>query len=214
MDQTLYNAVIHDAARDAPVLFAFHGTGGSAQQIAALAHQIAPSATIIAPQGDVREHGAARFFRRTAEGVYDMADLAERSDRMAAFMAAHLLARPGRAAFAFGYSNGANILAAVLMRRPDLIDRAGLLHPLIPWSPAPVPGLSGRALLITAGQHDPICPWPLTQALIDWAQTQGAAVTTEIHAGGHELRPQELTALASLFQAATPTARPGIPAAT
>ena len=128
-----------------------------------------------------------------------MDDLAARTQRMSGFIDAHRARRPDAPVYGFGYSNGANILASVAMARPDLFDRLGLLHPLIPWSPAPVPQLAGRHMLITAGRRDPICPWPLTSALIDWAQAQGASVTTEIHDGGHELRPQEIAALSMLF---------------
>ena len=85
------------------------------------------------------------------------------------------------------------------MAQPELFDRIGLLHPLIPWDPAPVPGLKGRRILITAGRRDPICPWPMTQALIDWARAQGAEVTTEVHDGGHDLRQPEAEALARLL---------------
>ena len=88
-----------------------------------------------------------------------------------------------------------------MMARPDLFDRVGLLHPLIPWSPAPVPGLSGRRVLITAGRHDPICPWPMTEALAAWVTDQGAPLTTSFHDGGHELRRDEALALAKLLQA-------------
>ena len=199
MSQSDYTALIHEGAAGAALIFAFHGTGGRAQEVFALARQIAPEATVIAPEGDVSEHGAARFFRRTGEGVYDMEDLAARTEKMAGFLAAHMVARPERPVHAFGYSNGANILASVMMAQPDLIDRAGLLHPLIPWRPQPVPGLNGREVLITAGQHDPICPWPITEALIDWFRDQGATISTEVHGGGHELRPQELSALEALL---------------
>ncbi|WP_208351124.1 alpha/beta hydrolase [Pseudaestuariivita rosea] len=186
-------------APGAPLVFAFHGTGGDEHQFFDLAADMLPGAGIVSPRGDVSEMGAARFFRRTGEGVYDMADLAARTEKMAAFVTNWKARHPGAPVYGFGYSNGANILASVMMARPDLFDRVGLLHPLIPWDPAPQPGLKGRQVLITAGQNDPICPWPMTQYLIDWAQAQGAEVTTEIHPGGHELRQAEITALGALM---------------
>ena len=87
-----------------------------------------------------------------------------------------------------------------MIARPDLFDRVGLLHPLIPWTPDPAPGLKGRQVLITAGSNDPICPWPLSEALIGWFSAQGAEVTTEVHDGGHDLRQPEIAALAALFR--------------
>ncbi len=188
-------------APGAPLVFAFHGTGGDERQFADLVARILPGAGLIAPRGAVSEHGANRFFRRTGEGVYDMADLALRTDEMAEFVAGHRARHPGVAAHGFGYSNGANILAAMSFRFPDLFDRIALLHPLIPWQPAPQPGLAGRPVLVTAGRRDPICPAPLSEALIDWYGAQGAAVRAVWHPGGHELAPAEVTALATFLKA-------------
>ncbi|MCX7565001.1 alpha/beta hydrolase [Sulfitobacter sp. F26169L] len=201
MSTDTYYAKTKAPATGAPLIFAFHGTGGDENQFFGLAEQIAPQAGIVSPRGDVSEGGAARFFRRTGEGVYDMDDLAKRTETMARFIAAHKAAHPETPVYGFGYSNGANILASVAMNHPDLFDRIGLLHPLIPWSPDAVPALSGKRILITAGQRDPICPWPESARLIDWFEAQGADVTTEIHEGGHDLRQSELVALQSLLVA-------------
>ena len=138
MTRTLsYHARTRAPEPGAPLVFAFHGTGGDEHQFFDLVRQIHPGAGIVSPRGDVSEGGAARYFRRTGEGVYDMEDLAGRTARMAAFVAGHKAAHPGVPVYGFGYSNGANILASVVMARSDLFDRVGLLHPLIPWQPAP-----------------------------------------------------------------------------
>lgn len=198
MSLTSYHARTHAPQKGAPLVFAFHGTGGDEHQFFDLARELVPTGGVVSPRGDVSEGGATRFFRRASEGVYDMDDLAERTDRMAEFVASHKAAHPGAPVYGFGYSNGANILASVAMARPDLFDRLGLLHPLIPWAPGPV-DLTGRSVLITAGRRDPICPWPLSEALIDWASAQGADVETHVHDGGHELRQGEIDALAQLL---------------
>jgi phospholipase/carboxylesterase len=122
----------------APLLFLFHGTGGDEDQFFDIGGELLPGAHLIAPRGDVSEHGALRYFRRTGEGRYDMVDLAERTDRMAAFIRAHAGDRQPAGVFGLGYSNGANILASVLFAAPDLIDGAVLLHPLIPFTPPPI----------------------------------------------------------------------------
>lgn len=202
MTRDSYIAATAPGAPGRPLVFAFHGTGGNEAQFFDLAGQLVPDAEIVAPRGDVSEHGAARFFRRLAEGRYDMADLALRTEKMAGFIAAHKAAHPDRAVFGFGYSNGANILASVVMAHPDLFDRAALLHPLLPWEPAPVPALTGKRVLITAGRRDPICPWPLTESLLTWFSRQGADVEASIHDGGHELRQPEVDALERFFAAA------------
>lgn len=196
-----YHALTKAPDAGAPLIFAFHGTGGDETQFFDLAQQILPGAGVVSPRGDVSEMGAARFFRRTGEGVYDMDDLAQRTKAMAAFVADHKARHPGTPIYGFGYSNGANMLASVAMAHPNLFDRIGLLHPLIPWEPDAAPTLAGKRVLITAGRRDPICPWQLSQRLIDWFATQGAEVTTHIHDGGHELRQEEILALSKLLQA-------------
>lgn len=201
MSTKTYHALTKAPQVGAPLIFAFHGTGGDEHQFFDLARQLSPSAGVVSPRGDVSEMGAARFFRRTAEGVYDMDDLARRTETMAAFVASHKAQNPDAPVYGFGYSNGANILASVAMAHPDLFERIGLLHPLIPWQPAAQPALAGSQVLITAGKRDPICPWPLSQRLIDWFAAQGAEVSTHIHDGGHELRQPELAALQSLLTA-------------
>lgn len=196
-----YHALYKAPTGEAPLIFAFHGTGGDEHQFYSLAQQLVSGAGVVSPRGDVSEHGAARFFRRTGEGVYDMDDLAARTQTMADFVAAYKDKSPNAPVYGFGYSNGANILAAVAMKHPALFDRIALLHPLIPWQPTPEPALSGKRVLITAGQRDPICPWPETKRLIDWFNTQGASVTTEVHDGGHDLRQQEVAALHAMMAA-------------
>jgi len=201
MTRTLsYHARTRPPEPGAPLVFAFHGTGGDEHQFFDLVRQIHPGAGIVSPRGDVSAGGAARFFRRTGEGVYDMDDLAGRTERMAAFVAGHKAAHPGVPVYGFDYSNGANILASVVMARPDLFDRVGLLHPLIPWQPAPA-DLGGRRVLVTAGRRDPICPWPLTEGLLTWLAESGAELRTEVHDGGHELRQGEIAALSELLTA-------------
>src|ERR1041385_5175492 len=49
-----------------------HGTGGNEEDMIPLAQQIAPEAAILSPRGKVLENGVPRFFRRIAEGVFDM----------------------------------------------------------------------------------------------------------------------------------------------
>jgi len=177
-----------------PIFFLFHGTGGDERQFFDFGGDLLPDATIVSPRGDVSEHGAARFFRRTGEGVYDMADLARATDKMAAFVAT--LARENEASdvIGLGFSNGANILANLLIEK-DLFDKAILLHPLIPFKPKDNAGLEARKILITAGQRDPICPAPLTQALADYFKAQKADVDVEWHTGGHDIRPNEIEAI-------------------
>ena len=183
------------ASPDAPTLFLFHGTGGDEHQFIELAPQLLPGARLVASRGDVSEGGALRYFKRHAEGMFDMEDLARGTKKMAAFVAARVAAEKPATTIGFGYSNGANILASVQFEAPALFDTAVLLHPMIPFDPKPQPGLKDKHVLITAGKRDGICPAPATQKLAEWYDVQGADVTLFWHEGGHEIRQEELTAI-------------------
>jgi phospholipase/carboxylesterase len=185
-----------------PLLFTFHGTGGDESQLVSLARGLVPGATIVSPRGDVSEYGAARFFRRTGEGVYDMDDLARATVKMAGFVAGHVEAEKPAAVYGIGYSNGANILASVLFGRPDLFDATVLMHPLIPFQPRIEGSLAGRRILVTAGRRDPICPPELTTRLAAYLREAGADVTLDWHEGGHEVRPGEIEAAGRFLAAA------------
>jgi phospholipase/carboxylesterase len=185
----------------APLFFTFHGTGGSEDQFHSFAEQLLPGAHVTSPRGDVSEHGALRYFKRAAEGVYDMEDLAERTHAMADFISAEIAATGADRCIGLGYSNGANILANVAMTQGDLVDDLILMHPLIPFTPAPQPQLQDRRVLITAGRADPICPAPMTQDLADYLTAQGAKVTLHWHDGGHGIAQSEVTAVQQFLSA-------------
>ncbi|ATU90742.1 alpha/beta hydrolase [Phyllobacterium zundukense] len=196
MSDNNYQYRVHRAEQPgSPLLFVFHGTGGDENQFFDFGRQLLPHAGIVSPRGDVSEHGASRFFRRTGEGVYDMDDLATRTRAMADFIRAHKESAKASNVLGLGYSNGANILASVLLSQPDLFDEAVLMHPLVPWTPAPQLGLAGKRVLITAGRLDTICPPALTQSFADYLISQGVETDLFWHSGGHEIQQGEVKAI-------------------
>ncbi len=190
-----YDYWLEPGDAEAAPLVLLHGTGDDARSFLALGQSVAPKATRLAVQGNVDEGGMARFFRRTAMGVYDMADLAARTEAFARFLDAaiegHGLDRARTVGL--GYSNGANLLANLAFNAPEALRRLVLLHPLMPFDP-PAADLSGMDVLLTAGRHDPICPWPRTERLAGAFRDRGATVRVVAHQGGHELAAEELAA--------------------
>lgn len=189
------------APKGAPLFFLFHGTGGDENDLRDLGGQLLPGAHLVSPRGDVSEHGALRFFRRTGEGLYDMADLERGTTKMAGFMRERIAAIEPSSVTALGFSNGANILASVLFLAPELIDRAVLMHPLIPFQPAAQPGLKCRKVQITAGRADPIAPAALTETLFNYFVAQGAEARLDWQEGGHQIRQPELLAVRDFLAA-------------
>ena len=198
-DKYIYAETVGSAADT--LFFTFHGTGGTEAQFHELATELVPGAHVISPRGDVSERGASRFFRRTGEGVYDMEDLAARTRQMGDFIATQRDRIGAKRVVGMGYSNGANILASVLLDRPDLVDETILLHPLIPWAPVDQPGLEARNVLIAAGKRDPICPPDATLRFQSFLQGQDANVRVEWHKGGHEIQRNELVAASRFLNA-------------
>jgi phospholipase/carboxylesterase/glyoxalase family protein len=180
----------------APPLLLLHGTGGNEDDLLGLGHELAPGAALLSPRGKVLENGMPRFFRRLAAGVFDHADLVQRTHELADFVsaaAAHYRIEQQRMV-AVGYSNGANIAASMLLLRPGTLRAAVLLHPMVPLVPDALPDLSGTSVFIGAGKMDPIVPAAQTERLALLLQTAGAAVEVAWQPGGHALSLPEMQA--------------------
>lgn len=184
-------------------LILLHGTGGDARRFLEFGRLVAPTAPALAVTGDVNEHGMRRFFRRTGEGVYDMEDLAIRTDAFDAFLAAaiEIYELDAARAIGLGYSNGANLLANLAFRHPTRLNRLALMHPLIPFTPPNV-DLAGLSALITAGRRDPISPAALTADLAEHLTVRGATVDLVWRPGGHEIDGGEIEAARHFVQGA------------
>jgi phospholipase/carboxylesterase len=186
-----------DSAR--PPLLLLHGTGGTENDLVSLADRISPGSALLSPRGRVNEHGAARFFPRLAEGVFDPAQIVPRIEELADFIAAALLryqltASP-RGLVALGFSNGANAAAALLQLRPDLpLAGAILLRPMVVLERPATPGsLAGRRVLLLNGAQDPIVSPDHPPRLADLLRAGGAAVETWLHLdAGHGLVPDDI----------------------
>jgi phospholipase/carboxylesterase len=168
-------------------LLLLHGTGGDENDLIPVGHLVAPGAARLAPRGRVLEHGMPRFFRRLAEGVFDEHDVALRANELADWIGAAAATHgfdPARVVAA-GYSNGANIAAAVLMLRPRALAAAVLLRPVTPLVPAAPPDLSGVPVLISAGRLDPYSRNAGT--LADALRGYGARVDLRARDVGHGL---------------------------
>ncbi|APU14962.1 MULTISPECIES: alpha/beta hydrolase [Actinoalloteichus] len=187
-DSTLRHR-FHPGAEDAPVLLLLHGTGGGPDDLVGLARELSPTAPLIAPAGPVTERGAARWFRRLAEGVFDTADVIARAHQLADFVddARRRYRLADRRLIALGFSNGANIAAAVALLRPASLREAVLFSAMMPLSEAPEESLSGSRLLLSNGEQDPMAPLPAADRLVTALAENSAQVSTHRHPGGHQI---------------------------
>jgi len=171
-----------------------HGTGGDENDLVGLGREIAPDANLLSPRGQVLENGMPRFFRRIREGVFDEDDLVRRAadlDRFVRDATLHYLLDPARIR-AFGYSNGANMAAALLLLHPTLLSGAALLRAVLPLEPPTPPQLQGKPVLILAGRNDPYAPQKRVKDLATRLEAAGAKVDLRWSEGGHAPEPTEI----------------------
>jgi phospholipase/carboxylesterase len=178
------------------VLLLLHGTGGNENDMIPLGRDLDPSAALLSLRGNVLENGMPRFFRRLAEGVFDEEDVVRRANELAEFIpaAAKKYDFSPDQVTAVGYSNGANIAAAVLLLRPGTISSAVLLRAMVPITPDREPNLAGTRVLICSGQHDPIIPIENAERLAEMLRHGGADVTLRIEEASHQLVFTEIQA--------------------
>ncbi|WP_018467246.1 alpha/beta hydrolase [Calidithermus timidus] len=177
-------------------LLVLHGTGGNEHELIGLARELAPAAKLLSPRGKVLENGAPRFFRRLAMGVFDEADLKAQAADLARFVqdAAERYGFDAGRVYALGYSNGANMAAALMLLHPEALAGGVLLRPVLPLEPPTPPKLRGKAAFLAAGRRDPWAPGERVEALAGRLEQAGAKVELRWQNAGHELHPEELKA--------------------
>lgn len=187
------------AGRSERTLLLLHGTGGDENDLVPLARMLDPDAAVLSPRGKVLEHGAPRFFRRLAMGVFDVEDLRRRTHELADFVAS-AAAEYGfdvRRVVAAGFSNGANIAAAMLLLRPEVLEKAILFRAMVPLEPETRPDLTGRAVFLSAGRTDTMIPGEDTERLAKMLGDCGASVELQWSPGGHGLAAEDISAARS-----------------
>lgn len=179
-----------------PLYLLFHGTGGDEYDLLGLMALLDDKAGYLSFRGEVNEHGLLRFFKRIRPGVFDEEDLIERTSRYIDQLQ-NLLAEkkaPHQKAVALGYSNGANFIASLLYHNEKRVDKAVLLHPMVPYQKIKPNDLKGIDIFIGAGSNDPICPYEEALQLQKDLENAGAKVTLFTTNQGHSITDEELQA--------------------
>jgi phospholipase/carboxylesterase len=180
----------------AKTLFLLHGTGGSEHDLLPLVESLQGQYNLVGLRGNVLEQGLRRFFVRTALGVFDQVSIATETAKLAQFLQEwqeNTQLRSEQLAF-LGYSNGANMILATLLKYPELIRTAVLWHGMLPSTPPVDLELLGSRVLATYGEQDSMITADQSRQMVTVLQAAGAEVEVVAHAGGHELRREEVTA--------------------
>jgi phospholipase/carboxylesterase len=175
-------------------LLLLHGTGGNERDLIPLGRELDPNAALLSPRGKILENGMPRFFRRLAEGVFDLEDLKYRTNELADFVtaAAQHYGFATDQLVGVGYSNGANIAASMLLLRPETLRAAILFRAMVPLVPDRLPDLSSVRVWIGAGDQDPIIAPSEAQRLVELLRRAGADVTIRFLSAGHGLTNDDL----------------------
>ena len=176
----------------APLLM-LHGTGGDENDLIPLGEQLSPGSALLSPRGKVLENGMPRFFRRLAEGIFDLEDLKTRTQELADFVKQARNIYNIAAPIAVGFSNGANIAASLLLTQPDALAGAVLLRAMLPFEPRIMPDLSGKPVLLLSGSNDPMMPAASRDRLVAVLKAAGADLVFKALPAGHNLTQNDLT---------------------
>ena len=178
----------------APTLLLLHGTGGDENDLVPLAGMVAPGAGWLSVRGNVLEQGMPRFFRRLAEGVFDLDDLRRRTAELGDFLAAAsgVYGFSPDLMYALGFSNGANMAASLLLTRPSVLAGGVLIRAMVPFEPGTPVGLAGRAVLLSQGRQDPLISAAGAERLAAILRDSGAEVELAWQPGGHGLTPGDV----------------------
>lgn len=185
-----------------PTLLLLHGTGGTETDLLPLAEKIDAESNVLSVRGNVLENGMPRFFRRLAEGVFDMEDLIFRTKELNEFLddAAVKYDFDRHNMIALGYSNGANIAASLLFHYKEALAGAILHHPMVPRRGIDLPDLSSKHVFIAAGTNDPICPAQESEDLKALLEQAGATVELHWENRGHQLTYDEVEAAGKWYR--------------
>jgi phospholipase/carboxylesterase len=183
----------------APTLLMLHGTGGDERDLLPLGKELCPGAALLGVRGKVLENGMPRFFRRFAEGVFDVEDLKSRTDELAEFIeaASERYEFSKKKLIAVGYSNGANIAASLILLHPHYLAGAILFRAMMPFVPDLIRDFRHLAVFIGAGRLDRIVPSGQVQELAAVFESGGADITVSWSQGGHELGEDDVRAARS-----------------
>ena len=182
------------AKKSSLTLLLLHGTGGTEDDLIPLGNELTPDASILSVRGKVLENGMPRFFRRLEEGVFDLEDFKMRTDELADFIlkSSSIYDFDLKRLIAVGYSNGANIGASVLLRRPEVLAGAILFRAMVPFIPDVLPDLSKKFIILLEGMHDPIVSKQEAESLLKIFNKAHSNVTIKWQGSGHNLTQEDI----------------------
>lgn len=175
-------------------LFLLHGTGGDEQDFLFLDELLGKKYNFVGLRGNVQEKGMNRFFRRISEGAFDQESIKEEAGKLGTFIRSWMdefNVTANDLAF-LGYSNGANMLCAMLFYYPQLIKNLVLLHPMLPFEPEISESYSDTKAFVSIGLQDHMISPAESRKLVDMLERLGVECTVKEYDYGHGITEQEV----------------------
>jgi phospholipase/carboxylesterase len=172
---------------DGSVFVLLHGSGANETTVMPIAHQVNRHATLLGVRGRADEEGLPRWFRRITPFSFDQVDIVGEAEAFAAFIEGAARAYgfdPARLVY-IGYSNGANLINAMLSLHPHLIHRAVLLRSMPVLNDRPATDMSDVDVLLISGETDDYGRY--AEELRSQLAEAGANVELAFVPHGHEL---------------------------
>ena len=176
---------------DGSTLVLLHGTGGNETTMLPFGRKTAPDAMLIGVRGRSNDEGVPRYFRRFTQLTFDQMEIASEVEAFAAFveeLGPAYGVDPARLAFA-GWSNGGNMIAAVMQLHPGIIRKAVLLRSMNCLEGKPQADLSDADVLSLSATDD--FYGPLAQEVEDRLRDAGARLTAQTLDANHGIGAED-----------------------
>ena len=179
-----------------PVFLLLHGTGGDERDLLPLAEMLDPSYNVLSVKGEISENGMARYFKRRAEGDYDLEDLEYRGQELYDFI------KESSKEYEFnledvipvGFSNGSNMAINLILRESTPFQKALLFAPLYPLDLQDnQKDLSNFKVFLSMGKQDPIVTQEQSERVIEIFKERDAEVH-ETWVNSHEITQKAVLA--------------------
>jgi phospholipase/carboxylesterase len=180
----LIHHFVPGTASSKPPVVLLHGSGGNEHELLPLAADVAPESPALGVRGTVEIDGGFAFFHRNPDRSIDELDLGARIPMLREFMTSANLSKPP---VAIGFSNGAIMVAALLLTHPTLFTAAVLFRPLSPFLEDPPTHVEGVPVLIIDGEKDRRRSPGDGARLAQRLNRAGAAVTHHVLPVGHAI---------------------------
>ena len=182
---------------DNNLIICLHGTGGDEKSLIRIVERIDDKASVLGIRGNIVENGLNRFFKRIKPGLFDLESLVFETSNLKSFIDSFIENHNylPENVVVIGYSNGANILASLILSYGKIIKSAVLMHPMVPFRNRKNQDLDRMPILITAGRTDPMVSESETIELDSIMTQANAEVKTVWQDTGHEITLAEIDSI-------------------